>query len=356
MVKKDYYEILGVSKNSSQDEIKQAFRKLARQYHPDVCKEQGAEKKFKEINEAYQVLGDSNKKNQYDTYGSVGGQGGFGGINFEDLFEGFGTSSFGDIGDIFEGFFGGGTRKQRGSQRGSDLQYELLITLEEAYLGGEKEIEIGHLEICKNCKGSGSESGAHPKKCSSCDGMGQVRQSQRTILGSFTQVVPCVACQGIGEIISNPCRGCRGSGRVRMDKKVSVKIPQGIDNGYKLRITGEGDAGQRNAPSGDLYVFIKVYEHARFRRQADNLFTSEKIDFVSAILGETIEIKTLAGTSSLKIPPGTQPNTVFKIREEGMPHLNGYRKGDLYVEVQIEIPTRLSKEQIDLLKKIKGLK
>lgn len=357
MSKKDYYEILGISKNASQDEIKQAFRRLARQYHPDVCKEHGAEKKFKDINEAYQVLGDPHKKNQYDTYGSVGGEGGLGGINFEDLFEGFGTSTFGNIGDIFEGFFGGGTQRQRkGPQRGSDLQYELSITLEEAYLGEEKEIEIGHLEICKNCKGNGSESGAHPKKCQSCDGIGQVRQSQRTILGSFTQVVPCVACQGTGEIITNPCKSCRGSGRVRTNKKVTVKIPKGIDNGYRLRITGEGDAGQRGAQSGDLYVFIKVYEHSKFRRQADNLFISEKIDFVSAILGETIEIKTLTGTASLKIPPGTQPNTVFKIKEEGMPHLNGYRKGDLYIEVQIEIPTRLSKEQIDLLKKIKGLK
>lgn len=357
MPHKDYYQILGVSKNSSADEIKQAYRRLARQYHPDVSKEHGAEQKFKDINEAYQILGDPNKKNQYDTFGSTGGPQGFGGINFEDLFQGFGSSQFGNIEDIFEGFFGGGGRRQKkGPQKGNDLQYEMDLSLEEAYLGGEKEVEIQNLDACHICKGFGAEPGTQSKKCPACNGIGQVQQSQRTILGSFTQVVPCVKCAGTGEIISNPCKNCRGSGRIKSSNKVKVKIPAGIDNGYRLRISNAGDAGIKGGPHGDLYILINVAQHTRFKRQGDDLFLTEKIDFVSAILGETIELKTLTDKTTLKIPPGTQPNTVFRMKEHGMPHLHGYRKGDLFVEIKVEIPTRLSKDQIELLKKIKGLK
>ena len=358
---KDYYQTLGIQRNASQEEIKSAFRRLARQYHPDVCKEPGAIDKFKEVNEAYQVLGDQKKKVQYDTYGHVGfGQGhtgvDFSEINLEDLFGG--VSGFGGFGDVFETFFGGGTshRQKAGPQRGTDLRYDMSITLEEAYTGIEKEIDIQHLKACIKCKGTGAEPGSRINKCSACSGAGSVKHTQRTILGSFSSVVPCVACQGTGERIESPCKSCKGAGRTRSQSSVKVHVPAGIDNGYRLRIAGSGDAGLKGAPAGDLYAFISVKPHSKFKRQGDNLFTVEKIDFVSAILGDEIAIMMLNEKTSLKIPPGTQPNTVIKLKSKGMPRLNSGGFGDLFVEVQVQIPTRLSKNQIDLLKKIKGIK
>lgn len=355
---KDYYQILGIQKNASQDEIKSAFRRLARQYHPDVCKEPGAVEKFKEINEAYQVLGDERKRAQFDTYGHVGFGGGnagvdFSEINLEDLFGGM--SGFGDM---FETFFGGGASQSRrtGPQRGSDLRYDVSITLEEAYSGIEKEIEIQHLRACTKCKGTGAEAGSKVNKCSSCSGTGSVRHTQRTIFGSFARVAPCVACQGTGERIESPCKSCRGAGRTNVKSKINVNIPAGIDDGYRLRISGSGDAGSKGAPAGDLYVFITVKPHAKFKRQGDNLFTSETIDFVSAILGDEITIMMLNEKTLLKVPPGTQPNTVIRVKGKGMPRLSSGGSGDLFVEVQVQIPTRLSRTQIDLLKKIKGIK
>lgn len=358
---KDYYQILGIQRNASQEEIKSAFRRLARQHHPDVCKEPGAVDKFKEINEAYQVLGDQKKKSQYDTYGHSGfGQGhagvDFSEINLEDLFGGI--SGFGGFGDVFETFFGGGTspRQKSGPQRGTDLRYDLPITLEEAYTGIEKEIDIQHLKSCVKCKGTGAEPGSKIIKCSACSGTGSVKHTQRTILGSFSRVVPCVACQGTGEKTESPCSSCKGAGRVRSQSRIKVHVPPGIDNGYRLRIADSGDAGLKGAPAGDLYAFISVKPHSKFKRQGDNLFTAEKIDFVSAILGDEISIMVLNEKTVLRIPSGTQPNTVIKLKGKGMPRINSGGFGDLFVEVQVQIPTRLSKSQIDLLKKIKGIK
>ena len=360
MTGKDYYQSLGIGRNSSADEIKSAFRRLARQYHPDINKESGAETKFKEINEAYQVLGDPQKKAQYDRFGSAGpGPQGFdmGNINIEDLFEGF--SGGGGFGDIFESFFGsGGTgrRKKNGPERGNDLRYDLEISLEEAYSGMEKEIETVSLKTCTKCKGIGAESSSSIKKCTACDGAGQVRQSTRTIFGSFAQVVPCAACGGRGETIKDPCKECRGAGRTKEKNRLNVSIPKGIDTGYRLRISGAGDSGVKGGNPGDLFIFIDVKQHDKLKRQGDNLFTSEAIDFVTAILGDEIEIRLFGEKAKLKIPAGTQPNTVLRMKGKGMPRLHGSGSGDLFVEIQVQIPTRVSREQIELLKKIKGIK
>jgi molecular chaperone DnaJ len=363
MPSKDYYSILGLSKNASADDIKAAFRKLARQYHPDVCKEPGADVRFKEINEAYQVLGDPNKKVQYDRFGHVGGPGAgfdFSGINFDDLFQGFpGASPFGDLGDIFETFLGGtGSRRQRSRapQKGTDLRYDLSITLEEAFSGLEKDIDVQHLKLCEKCKGIGAEPGSQVKKCAVCNGSGTLRQTQRTMFGSFSAAVPCASCSGRGEVITNPCKTCKGAGRVRSTSRIKVKVPQGIDAGYRLRVEGEGDAVQKGGIPGDLYVYISVKPHSRFKRQGNDLFVLEKIDFVTAILGDDVDIPLFDEKIKLKIPSGTQPNTVFRQRGKGMPRLHGSGRGDLFIEVQVEIPTRLSREQTELLKKIKGIK
>ncbi len=356
---RNYYEVLGIAKSASADEIKAAFRKLARQFHPDVNKEAGSDKKFKEINEAYQVLGDPQKKQQYDTYGRVGGAGS-GGFNQDDIFSNFSGSGFGDLGDIFESFFGGAGRGQQrrpgAPERGSDLQLEMSISLEEAYFGKDQEVEITHLKACSPCKGSGAEPGTSSKKCEACKGMGQVSHAQRTVFGSFSQVVPCVACSGKGEVITSPCKTCRGAGRHRQNAKINVKIPAGIDNGYRLRITGEGDDGIKGGGRGDVYVFIKVAQDKRFKRQDDDLFILEKMDFVSATLGDEIDINLFDENVKVKIPAGTQPNTVLRQKGKGMPRLQGHGRGDLFVELQVEIPTRLSKKQIDLLKELKGIK
>jgi len=358
MPNKDYYRTLGLSKSASADEIKAAFRKLARQYHPDVCKEPGADLKFKEINEAYQVLGDPGKKAQYDRFGSVGGAAGgfdFSGINFDDMFHG--GSPFGDLGDIFETFLGGGGRsKNRGPQRGSDLRYDLTISLEDAYTGLEKEIDVQHYKQCAKCGGRGAEKGSQIKKCGTCAGTGFVTQPQRSIFGTIAVTVPCAACAGRGEIIQVPCKDCRGSGRTKAAGKIKVNVPRGIDSGYRLRIEGEGDAASRSGPPGDLYVYISVKPHNKLKRQGNDLFAAEKIDFVTAILGDEIEIPLFNEKIALKIPPGTQPNTVFRQRGKGMPRLHGGGRGDLFVEVMVEIPSKLSREQTDLLKKIKGIK
>lgn len=350
-----------MSKNASQDEIKAAFRKLARQYHPDINKDPGATDKFKEINEAYQVLGDPKKRQQFDTYGSVGNDlGGFNmnEINLEDLFQGFAGGGGGAFGDVFETFFGGGggRRQQTGPQPGNDLRYDMHLDLEEAFSGGEKEIEFEHFEKCSPCKGSGSEAGSGTKKCSSCNGTGQVRHATRTIFGSFQQIAPCAACAGRGEIVEKPCKTCRGTGRTRVKTKRKVEVPAGIDHGYRLRVGGAGDVGERGGRAGDLYVFITVKPDKKFKRQGNDLFVLEKVDFVSAILGDEITVPMFDGDIKVKVQPGTQPNTVIRVKGKGMPHLQSRSRGDLFVEVQVEIPTRLSKEQTELLKKIKGLK
>ncbi|NQT30118.1 MAG: molecular chaperone DnaJ [Candidatus Saganbacteria bacterium] len=345
--KRDYYEILSVKKDASADEIKRAYRKLARQYHPDVNKSNDAHDHFTEINEAYQTLSDPNKRSQYDYFGAAGGAGGF------DPRQGFqGFDGFGEFNDLFDVFFGRQSGTQRTQQkRGADLRYDLRITLPQAAEGIEKELEIVHFAKCSTCKGSGAKPGSRPTKCPTCSGSGQVRQSQRTILGSFTQVMPCSTCRGSGEVISSPCSHCKGEGRIKKKTKVSVKIPAGIDNGYRLRITGAGDFGVKGSPAGDLYVFIYVEQHPLFNRDGANLYFRTKISFIQAILGDEITIPTLAGETLLKIPKGTQPNSNFKIKGKGLPSLNHREHGSLYVLVEVEIPSKPSKQQEELLRK-----
>ena len=353
--KRDYYDILGVQKNASADDIKRAYRNLARKYHPDVNKESGAADKFKEINEAYQVLSDQNKRSQYDYYGSAGGQGGFnqGGFDFGEQFSGF--EGFGQFSDIFDVFFGGerGGRSS-GRERGDDLRYDFRITLEEAARGIEKEIEVHHLTTCPTCKGTGAKPGTNPVKCSACKGSGQVRKTQKTILGSFTQVVACPTCRGTGQVITATCEYCHGDGRVKKSHKIKVKIPAGIDSGQRLRVAGAGNSGSKGGPPGDLYVFIQVEAHPLFNRDGDNLYYRTKISFVQAILGDEIKIPTLEGEAILKIPPGTQPNTNFRLKGKGLPSLEGRERGSLYILAEIDIPAKLSKGQEELLRKYKN--
>ncbi len=352
---RDYYEILGVSKDAPADEIKRAYRKLAREYHPDVNNEPGSADKFKEINEAYQVLSDPNKRAQYDYYGTAGAPGGFGfeGFDFGEVFRGF--EGFGEFGDIFDVFFGrerGGRKTTR--ERGSDLRYDLRITLEEAASGIEREISIVHYAACPTCKGSGARAGTKPATCTNCKGSGQVRKVQRTILGNITQVVTCPTCRGSGEVISSPCSECKGEGRVKKSHKVKIKIPAGIDSGYRLRVAGAGDAGKKGAAAGDLYIFIEVEPHPLFNRDGENLYHRTRISFIQAILGDEIKVPTIDSETTLTIPPGTQPNTNFRIKGKGMPVLERRERGNLYVLVEIEIPARLTKGQQELLKKFRN--
>jgi len=352
---RDYYEILGVSKDASADEIKRAYRKLARQYHPDVNKESGAEQRFKQINEAYQVLSDPNKRSQYDYYGTAGGPGGFGGFEGFDFGEAFrGFEGFGEFGDIFDVFFGRQRAGRPARERGSDLRYDLRITLEDAARGIEKELGVVHFATCPTCKGSGAKAGTKPAQCSSCKGTGQVRKVQRTILGNITQVVTCPTCRGSGEVISSPCAECKGEGRIKKSHKVKIKIPAGIDSGYRLRVAGAGDAGKKGSPPGDLYVFIQVEPHPQFNRDGENLYYRTKISFIQAILGDEIKVPTIDGETILKIPPGTQPNTNFRIKGKGMPYLERKDRGNLYVLVEIKIPSKLTKGQQELLNKFKN--
>ncbi|OGC06859.1 molecular chaperone DnaJ [candidate division WOR-1 bacterium RIFOXYA2_FULL_36_21] len=352
MANKDYYNILGVNKNASQDEIKKAFRSAARKYHPDVNKEHGSPEKFKEINEAYQVLGDTQKRQQYDQFGTAGpgfsgGEAGFSGFDFGDF------SNFDGFGDIFDVFFGGQRRgtSRSGRQDGADLRYDLEVTLEEAFSGTEKEIEIIHLTACHTCKGSGAKPGTIPSKCSSCNGTGQIRRTQRTPLGAFSQVSTCPTCNGSGATITSTCSTCSGSGREKQKHTIKIKVPQGIESNYRLRVSGAGDAGIKGGAPGDLYVFVQVKENPVFEREGANLYTKQPIPFVKAALGSEIEVKAIDGTATLKIPAGTQSGTIFRFKEKGMHYVGSRRRGDFMVVIEIETPKNLTNEQKELLKK-----
>lgn len=349
---RDYYEVLGVDKSAAQDEIKKAFRSKARELHPDVNKAPDAEEKFKELGQAYEVLMDEEKRAMYDRYGHDG-------LKNSGYDHGPFDYGFGDLSEILSSFFGGGfgegfssRRSPNAPQRGSDLRLDLEISLEEAFTGIEKEVEIDHLENCKECNGSGAEPGAATSTCSTCHGRGQVQQTTQTILGQFTQVTTCPHCAGKGTI-STPCKSCNGGGRKEASKVINIKIPKGVDSGNKLRISSEGDAGRNNGPAGDLYVVLHVKPHSSFKRDGINIFFEQAVSFSQAALGDEIEVETLDGAQSLKIPAGIQSGTILNIKNAGMPYLNSpARRGDHFVKVNVLTPTSLSEEERKLFEKL----
>ncbi len=349
-VKKDYYDILGVDRGASEDEIKRAYRRLARQYHPDVNKSPDAESRFKEINEAYQVLSDPEKRAMYDRYGHAGVDEGAGFSGFD--FGGFG--GFGDFGDIFDELFGFGSRRRRsgGPRRGEHIHVSVTISFEEAVFGTEREIEVRREEVCPHCHGTGAEPGTSPSRCPVCGGTGQVRRVRQSILGSFVQVTTCPRCGGTGEIITTPCSVCHGRKKVTITRRINVKIPAGIDDGMQIRLSGEGHAGENGGPSGNLYVEVKVKPHPFFKREGDDIYLDLPINISQAALGDVVKVPTLYGTEELKIPAGTQHGRKFVLKGKGVPHVRGSGKGDQIVTVRVVVPTKLSKKQRELLEEL----
>ena len=350
MAKRDYYEVLGVSKGVSEEAVRKAYRKKAMEYHPDRNKNPDAEDKFKEVNEAYHVLIDSQKRANYDRFGHAGagvGSGGFG-RDFD------GADVFGGFGDIFDSFFGDftGRGRQRTSQRGDDIQYGVTIPFEDAVFGTEREVEVARVEKCHRCSGSGSEPGTSPSTCQTCRGAGQVRRSQRSIFGQFTQVTACPTCRGVGSTISSPCNSCHGAGTERRDRKIAIKIPAGVEDGMQIRLTGEGDVGINGGPAGNLYIQLSVAAHKEFRREGQDLIYELSLNFVQAALGDEVEVPTLSGQETLKIPPGTQSGAVFRIKGKGVPQLNGHRRGDMVVPITLQVPTSLDAHQRSLLEEL----
>lgn len=348
----NYYEVLGVEKNATKDEIKSAFRKKAMKYHPDVNKAPDAEAKFKELGQAYEVLMDEEKRTMYDQYGEDG-------LKSSGYSQGPFDFGFGGIDEIFASFFGdmGAFSRRvdpRAPQRGSDLSYPLEIDFEEAIFGTEKEIVIEHLEKCKDCSGSGVEAGYKKETCSNCKGSGQMKKVSQTILGNITQIVPCPHCSGTGEMTTHPCKKCRGNGHVNVQKSISVKIPQGIDGGMKMRVSQEGDCGKNSGPSGDLFIFINIKPHKIFQRNGMNLFMEQPISLAQATLGDEENIP-LPGDKSvmLKIPQGVQDGDILKIKSEGVPYLNNpSQKGDVFVKIRLQTPKKISQEEEKLYKKL----
>ena len=360
--KRDYYEVLGLQKGASEADIKKAFKKMARKYHPDLNRDkpQEAAEKFKEVNEAYQVLSDPQKKATYDQFGHAafeGGGAGAGGGGFGG-FGGFGGGGFsgfggGDMGDIFDMFFGGGRgggRRPAGPETGDDLRYDLELTFEEAAFGKEVELSIPRTENCDACHGTGAAEGTKPETCPECHGTGQVQQAQRTPLGNFMTSRPCSRCGGTGQVVKNPCKKCGGSGHRRTNSKVKVKIPAGIDQGQRVRIPGAGEAGRRGGASGDLYVYIYVREHKLFRRSGADVISEVPISFVQAALGDTVAVPTIDGKADLKVPAGIQSGTVLRMRGKGIPHLRGSGRGDQHVRIKVLTPQRLTAKQKEALK------
>lgn len=342
--KRDYYELLGVERNASEDDIRRAFRRLARQYHPDVNRQDDAEERFKEVNEAYEVLSDTEKRQNYDRFGHDGpgaqgfGAGGMGGFGFED---------------IIDSFFGGSQRGGRRATRGADLRYNLTLTLEETVTGADRVLEIPRLRTCTRCHGSGAEPGTQPVRCPACNGSGEVRRAQQTIFGSFVNVTICERCRGEGQIVSTPCSECHGERRVQTTQRLSVNIPPGVDDGQQLRLSGEGESGAINAPAGDLYVAISVRQHAIFKRQGSDLVFDTAINVAQAALGDEIDIPTInSNPVKLKVPAGTQTGKVLRLRERGVPHLRGGGRGDQLVRIRVATPTDLNDEQRRLLREL----
>ncbi|GAB4521676.1 MAG: molecular chaperone DnaJ [Anaerolineales bacterium] len=345
---RDYYETLGVPRNASKENIKSAFRNLARKYHPDVSQEPDAEERFKEINEAYAVLSDDEKRAAYDRFGHAGVQG----AGAPD----FGVD-FSDLADIFGDLFGFGTaragrRAQTMPRRGVDLQYQVNLTFEEAVFGVEKEIAITRDEVCNRCHGSGAEPGTSPVRCSTCRGTGEVRQARQTIFGSMVQVTTCPTCGGKGETIATPCSTCRGSGLERKTVHKTVAIPAGVDNGTQIRLAGEGQPGSNGGPNGNLYLLLNVQPHKFFRRKDDDILLKLDINVAQAALGAEVEIPTVDGPARLEIPAGTQPGKVLRMREKGVPHLRASGRGDQLVVINVTIPSRLNAEQRQLFEQL----
>ena len=345
----DFYQILGVSRDADADTLKRAYRKLARQYHPDVNKEPGAEDKFKEIGKAYEALADPETRARYDQFGEAGLGGAAGMPDMGDM---------GGFADLFETFFNGfggqnpqgGRTQRRGPQQGDDLRYDLNVDFKDAIFGQQREIKIPHLETCEVCRGTGAKPGTGPKNCSTCGGSGQVRRATRTPFGNFTQVAECPSCNGAGQIIVDPCVSCGGNGVKQVRKKLRINIPAGVDTGTKLRVSGEGNVGLKGGPPGDLYVFIKVKNDSKLKRDGVTIYSEIEVSYLQAILGDTVQITTVDGNVNLKIPSGTQPNTTLSLQNKGVPRLgNPVARGNHEVLVKVKLPTRITEEERKLL-------
>jgi len=350
MRKRDYYEVLGIDKGANEKEIKNAFRKMAKKYHPDLNPgDEESERKMKEVNEAYEVLGDSDKRSRYDRFGHDGvngqGAGGFGGF-------GQGAGGFGDIfEDIFDMFGGGSSGGRRsGPRKGADLKYRVNIKFEEAAFGVEKEIKINRTENCSVCNGTGAKPGSKKTTCSKCHGTGEVKYAQNTPFGQIVNTRTCDKCHGKGQIIAEPCTHCNGTGKERKIKKINIKIPAGIDTGSAIPLRGEGEPGEKGAPAGDLYVYINVLPHEFFERQGNDVICEMPITFVQATLGASIEVPTLDGKVRYDVPEGTQTGTVFRLKNKGIPDVRGYGKGDQYVKIKVHVPEKLNDKQKQLLR------
>ncbi len=348
----DFYQILGVSRDADANTLKSAYRKLARQYHPDVNKDPGAEDKFKEIGKAYEALADPETRARYDQFGEAGIGGAAGMPDMGDM---------GGFGDLFETFFNGfggqssqgGRSQRRGPQQGDDLRYDLNIDFKDAIFGQQREINIPHLETCEVCIGTGAKKGTGPTTCTTCGGSGQVRRATRTPFGNFTQVAECPTCNGVGQMISDPCSSCGGNGVKQVRKKLRINIPAGVDTGTKLRVSGEGNVGLKGGPPGDLYVFIKVKNDPNLKREGINIYSEISVSYLQAILGDTVDIITVDGKVNLKIPSGTQPNSTLSLENKGVPRLgNPVARGNHQVLVKVKLPTRLTEDERNLLENL----
>ena len=343
--KRDYYEVLEVDQKASKEDLKRAYRRMARKYHPDVNRDEGAGERFKEINEAYEVLSNESSRTAYDRFGHAGVQGGSAG--YQDF------SGFGNVADIFEEFFGGfGSRRRAGPRHGADLRHDLTISFEDAVFGTEKEIEVRRPESCPHCQGSGAEPGTSPIRCNNCNGSGEVRQMRQSFLGSFVNVTTCSVCGGSGETIPTPCTVCNGRKQVQQVRTLNVKIPPGVDNDTQIRLTNEGAPGIAGGAPGNLYVVLHVKNHKFFQRRGDDILLEMEINIAQAALGDEIAIPTVDNEEELKIPAGTQSGTVFKLRARGVPHLRRSGRGDQLVIVHVAVPKKLSVEQQELLQKL----
>ncbi|MCI8879652.1 MAG: molecular chaperone DnaJ [Clostridiaceae bacterium] len=354
--KRDYYEVLGVSKSASDDEIKKAHRKLAKKYHPDLNKDNpDAAEKFKELNEAYEVLSDKDKKAKYDQFGFAGVDPNYGGGS--GGFDGFGGFDMGDLGDIFGSFFGGGssTRSRRNApQRGETLRQRVMLSFEEAAFGCEREITIGRVETCEECSGSGAAPGTSAETCSTCRGTGTVTQTQRTPLGMFQTQSACPNCKGTGKIIKSPCKKCGGNGKVRKSRTLKVNIPAGIDDGQSIQLRGQGGAGTNGGPAGDVIVTVGIRPHPFFTREGSDVLCEIPISFTQAALGDTLQVPTIDGKIEYTVPEGTQTGAVFRMRGKGIQNVNGRGRGDQFVRVNIEVPKNLSTKQKELLREFEA--